>query len=55
MRQVKGVSITLISKENGGKGDSLNMGINVSKFPYFICIDADSVTEGFFRKLFNLL
>lgn len=43
--KVKGVSITLISKENGGKGDSLNMGINVSKFPYFICIDADSMLQ----------
>lgn len=43
--KVKGVSITLVSKENGGKGDSLNMGINVSKYPYFICIDADSMLQ----------
>lgn len=35
----------MISKENGGKGDSLNMGINASRFPYFICIDADSMLQ----------
>lgn len=35
----------MISKENGGKGDSLNMGINASQFPYFICIDADSMLQ----------
>ena len=39
------VPITLINKENGGKADAINMGINASKFPYFICIDADSILE----------
>ena len=39
------VSITLINKENGGKADSINMGINASKYPYFICMDADSILE----------
>ena len=39
------VPITLIRKKNGGKADSLNMGINACKFPYFICIDADSVLQ----------
>ena len=39
------VPITLIRKKNGGKADSLNMGINVSKYPYFICMDADSVLQ----------
>lgn len=39
------ISITLISKENGGKGDALNMGINASKFPYFLCLDADSMLQ----------
>lgn len=41
----KGVRITLIYKENGGKADALNMGINASQFPYFVCIDADSVLQ----------
>lgn len=39
------VSLTLIKKKNGGKGDVLNMGINASKYPYFVCIDADSVLQ----------
>lgn len=39
------ISITLINKENGGKADSINMGINAALFPYFICMDADSILE----------
>ncbi len=39
------VRLTLIRKENGGKGDALNMGINVSSFPYYVCIDADSILQ----------
>lgn len=39
------VPITLIRKKNGGKADALNMGINCAKYPYFICIDADSVLQ----------
>lgn len=39
------VPLTLIRKKNGGKADALNMGINASKYPYFICMDADSVLQ----------
>ena len=39
------VPITLIRKKNGGKADALNMGINASKYPYFICMDADSALQ----------
>lgn len=39
------VPITLVRKKNGGKADALNMGINVSQYPYFICMDADSVLQ----------
>lgn len=39
------IPITLVCKENGGKADALNMGINVSQYPYFICMDADSVLQ----------
>lgn len=39
------VPLTLVRKKNGGKADALNMGINVSQYPYFICIDADSVLQ----------
>lgn len=39
------ITLTLISKDNGGKADTLNMGINACRFPYFICMDADSVLQ----------
>ena len=39
------VRLTLVTKENGGKGDALNMGINASRYPYFLCIDADSMLQ----------
>ena len=34
--------ITLLNKENGGKSDALNLGINASNFPLFVAMDADS-------------
>lgn len=40
-----GVPITLVIKENGGKADALNMGINVSQYPYFVSMDADSLLK----------
>lgn len=39
------VKVTLIRKRNGGKADALNMGINASSYPYFLCLDADSVLQ----------
>ena len=39
------VPITLVRKENGGKADALNMGINAANYPYFLCMDADSVLQ----------
>lgn len=39
------VPITLIRKKNGGKADALNVGINAARYPYFICMDADSVLQ----------
>lgn len=39
------VPITLIKKKNGGKADALNMGINAARYPYFLCMDADSVLQ----------
>lgn len=42
---VNHIHITLIQKENGGKADALNMGINASRYPYFICMDADSALQ----------
>lgn len=43
--KIRNVHVTLIRKKNGGKADALNMGINASRYPYFICIDADSVLQ----------
>ena len=37
--------ITLIDKQNGGKADSLNVGINASQKELFCGIDADSILE----------
>lgn len=39
------VKIILVDKENGGKSDALNMGINISSFPTFLCVDADSMLQ----------
>ncbi len=38
-------NLRLIDKENGGKADAINAGINLSHSPLFCCIDADSVLE----------
>lgn len=37
------VKITLVDKENGGKSDALNLGINISNYPMFLGVDADSI------------
>jgi cellulose synthase/poly-beta-1,6-N-acetylglucosamine synthase-like glycosyltransferase len=38
-------NLIVLDKENGGKADALNAGINVSRYPVFVTIDADSVLE----------
>lgn len=37
--------ITLICKRHGGKADSLNMGINACRYPYYVSMDADSILQ----------
>ncbi|MEG0856018.1 MAG: glycosyltransferase [Terrisporobacter sp.] len=39
------IKLTLVRKENGGKADALNMGINISKYPLFVTLDADSILQ----------
>lgn len=41
----KNIPITIVDKENGGKSDSLNMGINMAKYPLFLTLDADSILQ----------
>ena len=38
-------NLLLVDKENGGKSDALNAGINVSRYPYFVSLDADSLLD----------
>jgi cellulose synthase/poly-beta-1,6-N-acetylglucosamine synthase-like glycosyltransferase len=38
-------NLLVVDKENGGKSDALNCGVNVCKSPYICSLDADSVLE----------
>ncbi|WP_027963575.1 glycosyltransferase family 2 protein [Halalkalibacillus halophilus] len=38
-------NLTVVDKDNSGKADSLNVGINVCKYPYFCSVDGDSILE----------
>ncbi|MBI4828484.1 MAG: glycosyltransferase family 2 protein [Nitrospinae bacterium] len=37
--------LTVIDKDNGGKADALNAGINASRYPLFCGVDADSILQ----------
>ncbi len=37
--------LLVVDKENGGKADALNAGINFCQSPYFLGVDADSLVE----------
>jgi biofilm PGA synthesis N-glycosyltransferase PgaC len=36
-------SLIVVSKDNGGKADAMNCGINVARFRYLCCVDGDTV------------
>jgi cellulose synthase/poly-beta-1,6-N-acetylglucosamine synthase-like glycosyltransferase len=38
-------NLIVVDKQNGGKADALNVGINVSRYPLVCAIDADSILE----------
>jgi len=44
-RSLKHPNLRVIDKENGGKADSINAGINAARYPLFYAGDADSVLE----------
>lgn len=37
--------IIVVDKENGGKGDAINAGLNVARYPYVMATDADMVLD----------
>lgn len=37
--------LIVVDKENGGKADALNAGINIARFPLFCAVDSDSLLE----------
>lgn len=38
-------NLVVVDKENGGKSDALNVGINISQYPFFCTMDADTLLE----------
>lgn len=37
--------LIVVDKENGGKADALNVGVNIAKNNYIVCIDVDCILE----------
>jgi len=44
-RSVYYPNLVVVDKENGGKSDALNAGINISQYPLFCNIDSDSLID----------
>lgn len=44
-RKVVYRKLIVVDKQNGGKADALNVGINVSSNDYIVCIDVDCILE----------
>lgn len=39
------VDLTVVDKENGGRADALNAGLNIARYPYALCTDADVILD----------
>ncbi|MDB5223855.1 MAG: glycosyl transferase family 2 [Chitinophagaceae bacterium] len=37
--------LIVVDKENGGKADALNVGVNIARHGYIICVDVDCILE----------
>ncbi len=37
--------LIVVDKENGGKADALNVGVNIARHQYIVCVDVDCVLE----------
>lgn len=44
-RRRRGVELTVVDKENGGRADALNAAINAAQFPYVMATDADVIID----------
>jgi cellulose synthase/poly-beta-1,6-N-acetylglucosamine synthase-like glycosyltransferase len=52
-RSLQHHNLILVDKDNGGKADALNVGINVCQYPYFASLDGDTVldTDAFIKVM----